>query len=324
MRYLHLTGSAVDPLLDDVSRLYARGCLDAVGGTGEHVIAHVSPGGAWRFPDSLDPDSLAAAAPLSLADAVARLVAARRGRRTAADVLPSGHDDLPRPARPARDPLCRQPPRRDGHRRRQAPGLRDRRRGRRRGPDVAGGARGRPAAASTCRWWSSPPTPTTPWESRSSATHRPTTRQCAAPPSTPTECWSRPTSSWAARCGAASSRRLTAWSACLWRSTPSTPTPSRCATTPTSSRATTTATSGLVAKDAAHAWIVDASDPVNAPGPGGRPAGLRGARLPPPRTVRLPRRPAGPAPLPRGVALLLVRAVVGDRGDGRGRRDPAA
>lgn len=73
MRYLHLTGSAVDPLLDDVSRIYARGCLDAVGGTGEHVIAHVSPGGAWRFPESLDPGSLAAAAPLSLADAVAHL-----------------------------------------------------------------------------------------------------------------------------------------------------------------------------------------------------------------------------------------------------------
>ncbi len=73
MRYLHLTGSAVDPLLDDVSRLYARGCLDAVGGAGEHVVAHVSPGGAWRFPESLDADSLAAVPPLSLADAIAHL-----------------------------------------------------------------------------------------------------------------------------------------------------------------------------------------------------------------------------------------------------------
>ena len=73
MRYLHLTGSAVDPLLDDVSRLYARGCLDAVAGTGEHVVAHVSPGGAWRFPERLDAASLAAAPVLSLAQAVAHL-----------------------------------------------------------------------------------------------------------------------------------------------------------------------------------------------------------------------------------------------------------
>ncbi len=73
MHYLHLTGSAVDPLLDDVSRLYARGCLDALGGTGEHVIAHVSPGGAWRFPQGLDDAALAAAPSLSLAEAVARL-----------------------------------------------------------------------------------------------------------------------------------------------------------------------------------------------------------------------------------------------------------
>ncbi len=76
MRYLHLTGSAVDPLLDDVSRLYARGCLEAVGGNGaEHVVVHVSPDGTWRFPDSLDDADLAAAAPLSLAEAVARLSA---------------------------------------------------------------------------------------------------------------------------------------------------------------------------------------------------------------------------------------------------------
>ena len=53
-RLLHLTGSAVDPLLDDVSRLYARGCLDAAGADHDHVIAHVSPGGAWRFPTALD------------------------------------------------------------------------------------------------------------------------------------------------------------------------------------------------------------------------------------------------------------------------------
>ncbi|MDO9381104.1 MAG: hypothetical protein Q7T56_19840 [Nocardioidaceae bacterium] len=78
MRYLHLTGSAVDPLLDDVSRLYARGCLDAVGAAtdeGEHVVAHVSPGGSWRFPDCLDDGCLEAAPALSLAEAVTHLAA---------------------------------------------------------------------------------------------------------------------------------------------------------------------------------------------------------------------------------------------------------
>lgn len=77
-RYLHLTGSAVDPLLDDVSRLYASGCLAALSASGtgtddEHVLAHVSPGGAWRFPDSLDQQAVAAAAPMPLAAAVQRL-----------------------------------------------------------------------------------------------------------------------------------------------------------------------------------------------------------------------------------------------------------
>ena len=77
MRLLHLVGSAVDPLLDDVSRLYARGCLDATGDLDglEHVVAHVSPGGAWRFPESLDDASLAAADVLDLAGAVTTLSA---------------------------------------------------------------------------------------------------------------------------------------------------------------------------------------------------------------------------------------------------------
>ncbi|GAB3996283.1 D-alanine--D-alanine ligase family protein [Nocardioides marmoraquaticus] len=70
---LHLTGSAVDPLLDDVSRLYARGCLEAAGTDHDHVVAHVSPGGAWRFPASLDDAALAAAPELAIPDAVAHL-----------------------------------------------------------------------------------------------------------------------------------------------------------------------------------------------------------------------------------------------------------
>lgn len=76
MRYLHLTGSGVDPLLDDVSRLYARGCLEALREArpdDEHVVAHVAPGGTWRFAASLDEADLEAGAVLSFAEAVAHL-----------------------------------------------------------------------------------------------------------------------------------------------------------------------------------------------------------------------------------------------------------
>lgn len=76
MRYLHLTGSAVDPLLDDVSRLYARGCLAVLRDArpdDEHVVAHVAPGGTWRFAGSLDDADLASAPALSFAEAVAHL-----------------------------------------------------------------------------------------------------------------------------------------------------------------------------------------------------------------------------------------------------------
>ena len=76
MRYLHLTGSAVDPLLDDVSRIYARGCLAVLREArpdDEHVVAHVSPGGTWRFASSLEEAELAAAPQRPYADAVAHL-----------------------------------------------------------------------------------------------------------------------------------------------------------------------------------------------------------------------------------------------------------
>jgi D-alanine-D-alanine ligase len=76
-RVLHLTGSPVDPLLDDVSRLYARGCLDALAdlpGT-EHVVVHVAPGGGWRFPVTLDDRALADAPELTTAEAIAEITA---------------------------------------------------------------------------------------------------------------------------------------------------------------------------------------------------------------------------------------------------------
>lgn len=80
MRVLHLTGSPVSAELDDLSRLYARGCLDALGPEAapdlEHVVAHISPGGLWRFPATLDDADLAAAPVLGVGGALARLASA--------------------------------------------------------------------------------------------------------------------------------------------------------------------------------------------------------------------------------------------------------
>ncbi len=75
LRVLHLTGSASSAALDDLSRLYAGGCLAAVDDPArwEPVIAHVSPDGAWRFPSELTDAALADAEPLDLSGAVARL-----------------------------------------------------------------------------------------------------------------------------------------------------------------------------------------------------------------------------------------------------------
>ena len=73
MRALHLAGSATSPLLDELSCLYARDCLEATGADHEPVVAHVAPGGAWRLPSSLDPADVAAAVPLRAGDALARI-----------------------------------------------------------------------------------------------------------------------------------------------------------------------------------------------------------------------------------------------------------
>ena len=72
---LHLVGSPVDEAFADLSRLYARDCLHAVADPARYrfTIAHVSPDGRWCFPVDLSPGSIAAAPPLSPAQALARL-----------------------------------------------------------------------------------------------------------------------------------------------------------------------------------------------------------------------------------------------------------
>ncbi len=82
LRVLQLVGSPTNAAYRDLSELYARGCINAVGDPARYafVIAHVSPDGAWRFPTTLDADAIAAAPPVTIADAVATLA------RSAVDV----------------------------------------------------------------------------------------------------------------------------------------------------------------------------------------------------------------------------------------------
>jgi D-alanine-D-alanine ligase len=58
LRVLHLVGSAVSDFLCDLSRLYARDCLEATadGARYEFSIAYVTPDRRWRFPADLNLD----------------------------------------------------------------------------------------------------------------------------------------------------------------------------------------------------------------------------------------------------------------------------
>ncbi|WP_375493616.1 D-alanine--D-alanine ligase [uncultured Jatrophihabitans sp.] len=69
---LHLVGSAVDEHYADLSRLYARGCLDANADPHryEFHVAHVRPDGCWQFPADLRAESLTGASPLTTAQAI--------------------------------------------------------------------------------------------------------------------------------------------------------------------------------------------------------------------------------------------------------------
>jgi D-alanine-D-alanine ligase len=75
VRVLHLVGSAVSEFLCDLSRLYARDCLAATDDSDryEPVIAYVTPGGRWQFPDDLGTAAIARAPVLSAAEAIATI-----------------------------------------------------------------------------------------------------------------------------------------------------------------------------------------------------------------------------------------------------------
>lgn len=69
---LVLVGSSVDEFHCDLSRVYASGFLDALGGDPAYrfEVAFVSPGGLWSFPGGIDAASVSAAQQMPLAQAV--------------------------------------------------------------------------------------------------------------------------------------------------------------------------------------------------------------------------------------------------------------
>ncbi|MEM6447514.1 MAG: D-alanine--D-alanine ligase [Cyanobacteria bacterium P01_D01_bin.123] len=77
LRVLHLVGSATNAFYADLSRLYARECLEAVVDSMryEFHIAYISPDNLWRFPESLSEAAIAAASAYSLPDAIGILSA---------------------------------------------------------------------------------------------------------------------------------------------------------------------------------------------------------------------------------------------------------
>jgi D-alanine-D-alanine ligase len=76
VRVLHVVGSPTDEASAELSRLYAGDCLLNTASP-EYVfsIAHVEPGGTWRFPVALSPAALADAEPLALPAAVEQIAA---------------------------------------------------------------------------------------------------------------------------------------------------------------------------------------------------------------------------------------------------------
>ena len=74
LRVLHLVGSAVSEFYCSLSRLYAQDCLEStVSAAYEFHIAYITPDRQWRFPTDLNQESIAAAKPLSAAEAVQAL-----------------------------------------------------------------------------------------------------------------------------------------------------------------------------------------------------------------------------------------------------------
>jgi D-alanine-D-alanine ligase len=76
LRVLHLVGSVESDFMCELSCLYARDCLEAIRDPirYEPHVVYVTPDGRWRFTAGLDPAAIAAAQPLTLAQAVASIL----------------------------------------------------------------------------------------------------------------------------------------------------------------------------------------------------------------------------------------------------------
>ena len=72
-RVLHLVGSAQSEFMAELSRLYAGDCLQETAECAEAVIAYVSPDRRWSFPSSLDEAALDAAPAVPVAAAVEQI-----------------------------------------------------------------------------------------------------------------------------------------------------------------------------------------------------------------------------------------------------------
>ena len=75
-RILHLSGSPTSDVFYELSLVYARGCLEALAQPARYAFinAVVAPDGRWRFPKALDRAAIAAAEPVSLPAALARII----------------------------------------------------------------------------------------------------------------------------------------------------------------------------------------------------------------------------------------------------------
>ena len=71
-RVLHLVGSASSEFYSQLSQLYAKDCLEATTNPQlyDMQIALITPDRQWRFPTSLNPADIAAAAPMPISDAI--------------------------------------------------------------------------------------------------------------------------------------------------------------------------------------------------------------------------------------------------------------
>ncbi|MDO9408317.1 hypothetical protein [Patulibacter sp.] len=83
LRVLHLVGSPTTAFFADLSRLYARDCLETVRDDERYEthVAHVDPDGLWRFPtdqgDPLSAGALQAAERMPVAAAIAHIASLR-------------------------------------------------------------------------------------------------------------------------------------------------------------------------------------------------------------------------------------------------------